>query len=159
VPSAIARPLETAVVPARPTQTALPATPSVATAPVTSAPPTDPAPTPVPALAVVPVSKMALATTPPRLAPRIEPPPVARAVATRPPAGPVYWVQVGAYRSAGAASRVAALVKGEILVAASYADQPLLRVRVGPFMDRARAAVRLHELEAKGWRAFIAEGR
>jgi cell division protein FtsN len=71
----------------------------------------------------------------------------------------VYWVQVGAYRSAGAASRVAALVKGEILVAASYADQPLLRVRVGPFMDRGRAAVRLHELEAKGWRAFIAEGR
>ena len=69
-------------------------------------------------------------------------------------------MQVGAYRSASTAGRVAAQVRGEILVVATAAEtEPLLRVRVGPFADKARAQARLQELESQGWRAFIAESR
>jgi phospholipid transport system substrate-binding protein len=107
-----------------------------------------------------PPREIALATPAPApAAPRIEPPPVSRAPLAR-PALTTWWVQVGAYRSASAAGRVAAQVRGEILVVATAAEtEPLLRVRVGPFADRARALARLHELEAQGWRAFIAESR
>ena len=74
------------------------------------------------------------------------------------PAG-AWWVQVGAYRSAAAAGKVAEQVRGEILVVATPTDAepPLLRVRVGPFADRERATARLHELEAQGWRAFLVQ--
>jgi cell division protein FtsN len=74
---------------------------------------------------------------------------------------PSLWVQVGAYRNAAAASRVAAEVHGEVLVVPTpaTAGPPLRRVRVGPFPDRAQALQRLHELQSQGWRAFIAEGR
>ena len=67
---------------------------------------------------------------------------------------------MGAYRNAGAAGRVAAQVHGKILVVTTpaAASSPLLRVRVGPFSDRARAQTRLRKLESQGWRAFIAEG-
>jgi cell division protein FtsN len=81
---------------------------------------------------------------------------------SRPRVGtPSMWIQVGAYRNAVAAGRVAAAVNGEILVRASTAstESPLLRVRVGPFTDRALAVRRLHELQAQGWKAFIAESR
>ena len=73
---------------------------------------------------------------------------------------PSLWVQVGAYHSTVAAGRVAAEVHGEILVVASPSrpEPPLLRVRVGPFPDRARALERLHQLQAEGWRAsFIVQ--
>jgi phospholipid transport system substrate-binding protein len=183
VPSAIARPLETAVVPARTAQYAAPAPtqgPSAApaTAPVTTTSDSTPAPAaarPVivpreaPAMTivqreappVVPVREIALAKPEPvRLAPRIEPPPpVVRPLVPKPTTS-TWWVQVGAYRNAGAAGRVAAQVHGEILVVATPASpsSPLLRVRVGPFSDRARAQARLRALESQGWRAFIAEG-
>ena len=55
---------------------------------------------------------------------------------------------------------MAAEVHGEILVVAfpSRPEPPLLRVRVGPFPDRARALERLHQLQAEGWRAsFIVQ--
>jgi cell division septation protein DedD len=87
----------------------------------------------------------------------MEPPPVRGAVA-RPASAGAWWIQVGAYRSASAAGRVAAQVHGEILVVATPAEtEPLLRVRVGPFADRARAEVRRSELEAQGWRAFLVQ--
>jgi len=184
VPAAIARPLETAVVPVRapytapaptgprppsaaPALTAVPATvpeaalaPSadvVAARPVVSAPPAplhDAAP-PAPA----PPREVALVTPPPTpTAPRMEPPPVSRGVVARPASAGAWWIQVGAYRSASAAGRVAAQVRGEILVVATPAEtEPLLRVRVGPFADRARAEVRRSELEAQGWRAFLVQ--
>jgi cell division septation protein DedD len=84
---------------------------------------------------------------------------VSRAVVARPATAPAWWVQVGAYRSATAAGRVAAQVQGEILVVATPAasEPPLLRVRVGPFADRAHAQARLHELEAQGWRAMLVQ--
>ena len=64
---------------------------------------------------------------------------------------PSLWIQVGAYHSTVAAGRVAAEVHGEILVVASPSrpEPPLLRVRVGPFPDRARALERLHQLQAE----------
>ena len=111
--------------------------------------------------AVVPVREIALAKpAPARLEPRIEPPPpVVRPLVPKPTTS-TWWVQVGAYRNAGAAGRVAAQVHGKILVVTTpaAASSPLLRVRVGPFSDRARAQTRLRELESQGWRAFIAEG-
>jgi phospholipid transport system substrate-binding protein len=81
---------------------------------------------------------------------------------SRPPAAPVtYWVQVGAFRNAQTARRTAAHVKGEILAAphgtvGTRHAEPLLRVRVGPFKDRAAAAARLRELQALGYQPFLA---
>jgi len=199
VPAAIARPLETAVVPIRAPYTAPPPTgprpPSVAPAagalaatateptPVpVSAPPAKPTPAPladvVTARPVVsppretappapvrdvtppaPTRAVALVTPPPvPVPPRVEPPPVSRGIVARPAPGGGWWIQVGAYRSASAAGRVAAQVHGEILVVATRADtEPLLRVRVGPFADRARAEARRSELEAKGWRTLLVQ--
>ena len=79
-------------------------------------------------------------------------------------AGPVshrgpatYWVQVGAFRSAETARRTAARVNGAIFeTPAGRYPEPLLRVRVGPFKDRAQAAARLRELKAIGYQAFVA---
>lgn len=188
VPASIARPLETAVVlpraaqPPAPARTAIvsaapervvvepPAAPSVPP-PTVHVPPTVPVPPtaagrePSPSREKVsrgPARDVVLATPATRrVEPRIEPRPMARPAVARPSTSATYWVQVGAYRNAAAAGRVAALVRGEILVVPSTTDSrsPLLRVRVGPFDDRTRASARLHELQAQGWRAFIAEGR
>jgi phospholipid transport system substrate-binding protein len=120
-----------------------------------------PVPASIPEIGVIkpaPPPQVVARPEPARVQPRIQPPrPVARA-AVRRPATPTWWVQVGAYRSAATAGRVAARVRGEILVVATSADgrAPLLRVRVGPFTDRARALARLHELQGKGWRGLIA---
>jgi phospholipid transport system substrate-binding protein len=85
----------------------------------------------------------------------------APAVAAAPPprAARSLWIQVGAYRNSGAAARVAAQVNGEVLVVVTPAslEPPLLRVRVGPFTDRAHALERLHQLERQGWRAFVTD--
>jgi len=108
-----------------------------------------------------PAREVAMTTPAPApVAPRVEPPPVPRAPVARLAPVSTWWVQVGAYRSASAAGRVAAEVRGEILVVATAPEtEPLLRVRVGPFADRAHALARLQQLEAQGWRAFIAESR
>jgi phospholipid transport system substrate-binding protein len=79
----------------------------------------------------------------------------------RPVAPAVYWVQVGAFRNAEIAGRLAARVRGEILVVADASPgrrpaEPLLRVRVGPFKERAEAAARLRELKAIGYQPFLA---
>jgi cell division septation protein DedD len=74
------------------------------------------------------------------------------------PPAPRLWIQVGAFRSAATAGRVAEHVRGVILVGPTPAADaaPLLRVRVGPFADRAHAAVRLRELRTLGYQPFLA---
>jgi len=68
-----------------------------------------------------------------------------------------YWVQVGAYRTPAIAGKVAKQVKGEIIVArTTTSGDPLLRVRVGPFSNRAQATARLHEYQSLGYKPFVA---
>jgi phospholipid transport system substrate-binding protein len=146
VPAAIARPLETAVV----------------RSPYAAPAPTGPRPSDGVSAApeVVTTRDVTLATAAPApVQPRIEPPPVTRVVVARPTTPAAWWVQLGAYRSAAAAGRVAAQVHGEILVVATpgTAEPPLLRVRVGPFAERAQAQARLHELEAQGWKPILVQ--
>ena len=90
----------------------------------------------------------------------IEPPRSTKPVIARPAAAPAgYWLQVGAFRNATIASRIAGQVKGEILVAPPAAGdrgEPILRVRVGPFIDRAQAVARLRQLQSLGYQPFIA---
>ncbi|MBI2160224.1 MAG: ABC transporter substrate-binding protein [Candidatus Rokubacteria bacterium] len=66
-----------------------------------------------------------------------------------------YWVQVGAFRTAAAAARLADRLSGGTIVPS--ASGPLLLVRVGPFAERALAVSRLRDLVAIGYRPFIAE--
>jgi phospholipid transport system substrate-binding protein len=100
-----------------------------------------------------------LAAVPP---PPAEPLGVPKPLFTHPAArAAAYWVQVGAFRNAEIASRIAARVKGEIFVVADATlagrhAEPLLRVRVGPFTVRAEAAARLRELKARGYQPFLA---
>jgi hypothetical protein len=55
------------------------------------------------------------------------------------------------------AGRVAERVKGEILIAPSpAAAEPLLRVRVGPFANRAQAVARLRDYRSLGYQPFVA---
>ena len=90
----------------------------------------------------------------------VEPPRSTKPVIARPAAAPSgYWIQVGAFRNATIASRIAGHVKGEILVAPPAAGdrgEPILRVRVGPFADRAQAVARLRQLQTLGYQPFIA---
>jgi cell division protein FtsN len=73
-------------------------------------------------------------------------------------------VQVGAYRDTATAGRVAKAVSGEILVvaetsgAARATESPLLRVRVGPFVERTQAVSKARDLTALGYKPFIAAG-
>jgi ABC-type transporter MlaC component/cell division protein FtsN len=135
-----------------------------------------PAPEPVTPAAVAPTSQ-ALATpptpatpsvvaTPPALAPVKQPAPrVNGATPIHSGSGSAFWVQVGAYRDTVAAGRVAKAVNGEILIVAEssngatrVADSPLLRVRVGPFVERTQAVSRARDLQALGYKPFIAAG-
>ncbi|MBI4638982.1 MAG: ABC transporter substrate-binding protein [Candidatus Rokubacteria bacterium] len=68
-----------------------------------------------------------------------------------------YWVQVGAFETAAAAGRLVERLGGAIVV--SSASGRFLLVRVGPFARHAQAVSRLRELEAIGYRPFIAEAR
>ena len=73
-----------------------------------------------------------------------------------------YWVQVAALKSVEGAFR---LVEG---LRRQWPGKPsgwsvllepgpsLARVRVGPFTRRAEAAAQMHELEAQGFKPFIA---
>jgi phospholipid transport system substrate-binding protein len=95
------------------------------------------------------------AITPPAEPVRVTPQPLA----ARPAVAPAFWIQVGAFRNATVADRVAQRVRGEIFVAppASGArTEPLLRVRVGPFAERGQAVARLRELQGLGYQPFIA---
>jgi phospholipid transport system substrate-binding protein len=101
------------------------------------------------------VSALAAVSPAPIERPRSTKPVIARPAVA--PAG--YWLQVGAFRNATIASRIAGQVKGEILVAPPAAGdrgEPILRVRVGPFADRAQAVARLRQLQSLGYQPFIA---
>ncbi len=94
-----------------------------------------------------------------------------QAAAARPaPAsnGRSYWVQVGAFKSPEAAKRLAALLvepapggsgRSAVVMESRAADILLTRVRVGPFADRWEAAAKLREIEARGYKPFIAAER
>jgi cell division septation protein DedD len=73
-------------------------------------------------------------------------------------------VQVGAFKSAEAARRLAALLASlrpkaraglQSCWSRGAADIQLMRVRVGPFADRWEAAAKLREMEALGYKPFI----
>jgi cell division septation protein DedD len=82
--------------------------------------------------------------------------------------GRSYWVQVGAFKSPEAATRLAALLvepepkgsgRSAVVLQSWAADVLLTRVRVGPFADRWEAAAKLREMEARGYKPFIAAER
>ena len=82
--------------------------------------------------------------------------------------GRSYWVQVGAFKSPEAATRLAALLvepepeglgRSAVVIKTWAADILLTRVRVGPFADRWEAAAKLREMEARGYKPFIAAER
>lgn len=116
--------------------------PSVEPAPVAPPPPPVVAPTAVPAPAAAPStlrSSVIAATT--------------------------YWVQVGAFKTVSAATRVAAELRragltawnGDLTPLPGKSEPELVRVRVGPYASRADAQSKLHELVTRGYTPFIAE--
>jgi cell division septation protein DedD len=161
-----------------------PGTPSPARSP---APPSAPRTTPVPPrparLAAAPRSAPSpartsapagsLATTPPAASvARREPARERSALAANrlsEPATRSYWLEVGAFTNREAARRLASLLREQeppasadrwvVVVKRDSAGTPLARVRLGPFPDRAAAAPRLREFQAKGYGASIAEER
>jgi phospholipid transport system substrate-binding protein len=89
----------------------------------------------------------------------------APATASAPPATPAapvvpkrFWVQVGAFRSTEALSRLVERLRLDRITVAAVAARSgsLARVLVGPFADRAAAAEALRQLTAGGHGAFIA---
>jgi phospholipid transport system substrate-binding protein len=101
------------------------------------------------------------------------PPPAPAPVAVQPPArssvvaATTYWVQVGAFKTVNAATRMAAELRRAGLTVWNGAFTPrpgqgepeLVRVRVGPYASRADAQSKLHELATRGYTPFIAEAR
>jgi phospholipid transport system substrate-binding protein len=88
-------------------------------------------------------------------------PPVVASSSTAPSRPSTFWIQVGAFRNATIAGRIAEQVRGQVFVLtepgpAAARGEPILRVRVGPFKDRAQVAARLRELRAIGYQPFIA---
>jgi cell division septation protein DedD len=79
-------------------------------------------------------------------------------VSTIAPERKSFWIQVGAFQDTDAASRVVErLHKHSVMVATQGGrSNPLARVLVGPFLNRAAAATALKGLAADGYRAFIA---
>jgi phospholipid transport system substrate-binding protein len=84
-----------------------------------------------------------------------------RAAATR------YWIQVGAFKTVGAAVQLAerlrrqgmAAFNGTLTSAPGHPAGALARVRVGPFATRADALSKLRELTARGYEPFITGAR
>jgi phospholipid transport system substrate-binding protein len=111
-----------------------------------------------------------LAPIAPRLDARSEPDPLPT-TAARPISASnrrSYWVQVGAFKSPEAARRLAELLvepapkgsgRSAVVMESWAADILLTRVRVGPFADRWEAAAKLREMEALGYKPFIAAER
>ncbi|MGH7393208.1 MAG: SPOR domain-containing protein, partial [Candidatus Rokuibacteriota bacterium] len=87
---------------------------------------------------------------------RVVPPPKPTLAAPARAARPSFWVQVGAFRTFEAASRVAERLRDQpIAFDVSAPREALLRVLVGPFADHARAATALRGLKARGFQPFI----
>jgi phospholipid transport system substrate-binding protein len=72
-----------------------------------------------------------------------------------------YWLQMGAFPNHEAGELASRLLEQSLplaidAVTAGRAGELLLRVRVGPFADRAEAASRLRDLQTKGYQSRIA---
>ena len=140
--------------------------PAAETAPVASAEPRPLVVVAVPvevAAAAPPPSPPAPAVTP-SPAPRSAPPVVVAAVPVRPiesrvPRAPAFWVQVGAFQNVERAIGVATALRDHAVSIITAPDQPLMRVLIGPFTERAAAAAKLREIRARGYDAFIAEAQ
>jgi cell division septation protein DedD len=155
---------------AAPTPTAGPPPVRVASvAPASDAPPVE-------SRAPAPITMAAVAVTPP--VPPPTPRPVLAAVAppapaSRPqaveeraaaPAAPApsarksFWIQVGAFRSTDAATRLVERLRTHRVTVSTGGQRSagLARVLVGPFTNRSAATATLRELVAGGYRAFIA---
>jgi len=104
---------------------------------------------------------------PPALAPAAEPHPTAQqrlvphdptpSAERRKPVAPraSYWVQLGAFKSADAAARLAQQISTASTRVTALHPDSLVRVRVGPFAQWAQAVVKLKELEKRGYHGFV----
>jgi len=78
-----------------------------------------------------------------------------------------YWIQVGAFKTVGAAVQLAERLRRQGMAASNdpltsapgHPAGALARVRVGPFATRSDALSKLRELTAHGYAPFIAEAR
>jgi cell division protein FtsN len=78
-----------------------------------------------------------------------------------------YWIQVGAFRTVGAAVQLAERLRHQGMAASNdpltsapgHSAGALARVRVGPFATHSDAQSKLRELIARGYAPFIAEAR
>ena len=83
-----------------------------------------------------------------------------------PPAPASFWIQMGAFTNKAAGELASRLLEESLPLAidavkvpAGLRGQLLLRVRVGPFTDRAEAAAKLRDLQAHGYKPVIATER
>ena len=86
--------------------------------------------------------------------------PAARSVAAPTPTPRrEFWVQVGAFRTADAATRLVERLRRHAVTIITGGDRlaPVMRVLVGPFGERAAAAAAMHSLQASGIAAFISD--
>jgi phospholipid transport system substrate-binding protein len=78
-----------------------------------------------------------------------------------------YWIQVGAFRTVGAAVQLAERLRRQGMTASNdpFTSAPghpagaLARVRVGPFATQSDAQLKLRKLIVRGYAPFIAEAR
>jgi phospholipid transport system substrate-binding protein len=113
---------------------------------------------PVSTVAAMPSAPVIVAAVPRDAAPvvaRVAEPPVVEA--PRPALVTGYWVQVGAFSNMDKAMSVVTAFRDQAVSLVTTPDQPLMRVLVGPFLERAAAATKLLELRARVHDAFIAE--
>jgi len=70
-----------------------------------------------------------------------------------------FWVQVGAFRTADAATRLVERLRRHAVTIVTGGDRlaPVMRVLVGPFGERTAAAAAARTLQAGGIAAFIAD--
>ena len=78
-------------------------------------------------------------------------------VSVTPAARREFWVQVGAFRTADAATRLVQRLRRHAVMIATGGDRltPVLRVLVGPFAERTAAAAAARSLQARGIAAFV----
>jgi len=137
--------------------------PTMASSPpamVSSPPATAPAASVTPVTASVTSSGSLVTPQTPTVTPRAVVASVAPAT-MRPPAAssrPVFWVQVGAFRTVDAVTLVVQRLRQYAVTIAVAGDRraPLTRVLLGPFAEQAAAASTVRALHARGIAAFIA---
>jgi len=156
-PIAISRPassppVDAIAVPTVVTPPVVTTAPTVVTPPVVTTAPTVVAP-PVVTTALTAVAPPVVTTVLTAVA-SLQPP--AR-VSVTPTARREFWVQVGAFRTADAATRLVQRLRRHAVMIATSGDRlsPVLRVLVGPFAERTAAAAAARSLQASGIAAFV----